>query len=310
MFGPNSVRTLLKLKTLVKQSVDDLNLEEEKRPTLEQEFSSKIPSKTMTNFRKSTLKPLSSSQNEEKYDYAGSSDDQEVSEKEFYLKFYNLLYEDDNFREFKEVLQEETEQINKIQSEQRDLSRQITQALADIQDWRESRKKAQKDAEENQKSPATVLPQNTTSLDTLLAKLDQKSDKFHTKIENLITSLQKSMSKSSTKMNVPSVNPQSCSSSPKVPELNHDSLQKEIEQLKNKEENYEDITDKSCKIREEYTEMLDELAQIESQFKLEPHQKESQPKPDTDDQGDLDVLNNIQSEFDEMDQIFKDLGVD
>mmetsp|Transcript_14866 Transcript_14866/g.13069 ORF Transcript_14866/g.13069 Transcript_14866/m.13069 type:complete len:96 (-) Transcript_14866:760-1047(-) len=80
MFGPNSIRTLLKLKSLVNQNRDDLDLEEEKNEGLEVKTDD-IACKTMTNFRKSSLQPLNSTKNSQKYDYENSSDDQEASDK-------------------------------------------------------------------------------------------------------------------------------------------------------------------------------------------------------------------------------------
>ena len=85
-------------------------------------------------------------------DHKGDSLDS--SDIDYYNKFYNLLYEDDNFKHFKESLELETRKFESdfqaeatYKNDKNSLSLQITQCLADIQRWKEERKSKQADYE-------------------------------------------------------------------------------------------------------------------------------------------------------------------
>lgn len=97
---------------------------------------------------------------------------------DYYSKFYNLLYEDDNFKAFKESLELETRKFESdfneemsYNNDKNNLSMQITQWLADIQKWKEERKLAQ--------------VENELKLKQMLEKDDKEAQKVHNNILHL-----------------------------------------------------------------------------------------------------------------------------
>uniref|UniRef100_A0A7S3N4Q7 Uncharacterized protein n=1 Tax=Euplotes harpa TaxID=151035 RepID=A0A7S3N4Q7_9SPIT len=145
-------RTLLKLKSLVKHSDTE---EEDKEEEIDTSDHSKSVAKTMTNF----YKPLLAEGEEDEDSPPDSSELQadrpDSADKDYYSKFYNLLYEDDNFQEFKERLELDAQLFERdfrrdldIKGDKSGLSMQITQCLAEIQKWKEDRKKVQREYNE------------------------------------------------------------------------------------------------------------------------------------------------------------------
>lgn len=177
-----------------------------------------------------------------------------------------MLYEDDNFKEFKETLEKEASDINQVQSEQRELSMEITQALAEIQQWRENRKKKEKQYQEqlqkqNQQERKEVKePENEKELQALT----KKANNLRSESESTISSLRKNLQESSQRINDLTQNSKVPTEPMKVPSVDSNALQEEIENLKAQDTNYEEIMDQKIKVQQDYKSLLDQLTQIET----------------------------------------------
>ena len=151
-------------------------------------------------------------------------------------KFYNLLYEDDNFKAFKENLQLETKKFEEDFNEQmsyndnkNSLSMQITKCLTDIQKWKEDRKMTQQQFEDKIKE---MLEQDLAKSEQKTNELKQENLKKEQEKMRLVKIQNKEADDAIKRIKVAT---ETCQNKhTELDNINNDILEKEIERLNNK----------------------------------------------------------------------------